>query len=171
MIPNHACYQITPYSDNPSPWNRTKLGKCRRIYSPPHIHSGLARVNSHQSTDNNTLPTYLSHSFHISKIIILSACSGARTHDLRLKRPLLYHLSYADAHMRLTGRCMSGGHALSADRSGAETEPAVYGLKARCHTTWLQTQDFMIFLFSLLFSFHRFSFPDRTKAFAFSPMP
>ena len=39
-------------------------------------------------------------------------------------------------------------------------EPAVYGLKARCHSAWLQTQYhilFMIFLFSLclhdIFSF------------------
>ena len=122
--PNHACYQITPYSDNPSPWNRTKMGKCRRIYSPPHIHSGLSRVSRNQLSDNNTLQTYSSLSF------------------------------------LLMFKCLQWG-----------SNPTVYGLKARCHTTWLQTQDFMIFLFSLLFSFHRFSFPDRTKAFAFSPMP
>ena len=38
-------------------------------------------------------------------------------------------------------------------------EPAVYGLKARCHTTWLQTH----ILFSILsFSFH-FLFPPYSE--------
>lgn len=38
-------------------------------------------------------------------------------------------------------------------------EPAVYELKARCHTTWLQTQNIKLLLLKFLFSFdsHNFS--------------
>ena len=58
------------------------------------------------------------------------------THDTLLAKQVLSQLSY-DPKIRLTG-----------------FEPAVYGLKARCHTTWLQTgnakQLFSTFLFSFL---------------------
>ena len=105
----------------------------------PHIHftfSSIPRPVIH------FFSVFCHHMFHLIFVLMYTACTEIWTLDKRIKSPLLFHwatqaISRIYPAMRLTW-----------------FEHAIYGLKARCHTAWLQTQINILFsAFRLLFSF------------------
>ena len=122
----------------------------------------LSTDRSETETLNSQLPACKADTLPV-ELSPLDACIGVlnilwmfaqhrpkRSGDLEpssslLKRQVRHHYA-TQAYMRLTG-----------------IEPAIYRLKAGCHTTWLQTQIFFLFSYLTLsfhFQIHPFIFPN-----------